>query len=211
VVGWHVDAEAVQVVDGGNVVTGERVRHRCTRWQLLGAHRPCDVLVGEVQYGQLVPTWFGQLVYQHEHRPVRHLRDVDLPTGGDAVVIADPQDGLELPHEAGLVGQLLWNGTVETAATRHASGRLRRLRVHSHQIVSGAVNPTGVAAAQQIGHLIGRQGEHSAQIPSREREDTGLQRVEHHQEKMRSPDGIDVIDVVQVGDPQCRGDDRAAG
>jgi hypothetical protein len=64
------------------------------------------VLVGKVEDGQLVATVVGKLVDHDEHADMADLGDADLTAGGDAVVGTRPQDDLQLPQEAGFVGEL---------------------------------------------------------------------------------------------------------
>ena len=199
--------EAVQVIHCRKRFTGEHVRHGPAGWKLVGPYGARHVLVGEVENSELIPAFGGQLVDENEHSAMRYLGDVDLATGGDAVVRAHPQDGLQLAQEARVVGQLVWNGAVKTPAPWHARRRFRCRWVDAHEVMGGTVYPTGIAAAQEFRYLCGRERQHPAHIPPRQREDTRLQGVEHRQQKVCPPDLVDVVDVVQVSDAECCGDD----
>src|SRR5665647_2413012 len=56
-------------------------------------------------------------------------------------------------------------------------------------------------------------GQHAQQIPARQREDARLQCVEHHQQKVRLPDLVDlfVSEVVDACIPESSGDHGARG
>lgn len=67
-------------------------------------------------------------------------------------------------------------------------------------------------AVQQVGDVARRQGEHAAQVPPGQREHTRLQRIEHRQQQMRTANAVDVVvDVVEIGVPQRRGDHSRCG
>ena len=91
---------------------------------VVGAHGAGDVLVGEVEHGQLIAAGVVELVDHHEHAAMGDLGNVDLAAGRNSVVRANPQDGLQLPHEAGLVGELVGDRAVEAAPARHPGHRL---------------------------------------------------------------------------------------
>ena len=73
-----------------------------------------------------------------------------------------------------------------------------------------ALDPPGVAGRDQVGDLIGRDGEHAGQIPAGEREDAGLPRVVGAEQEVRIADGGHVLlgDVVEPGDAPRRRDER---
>ncbi len=104
--------------------------------QVLGADCIDDVLIGEVENDELVPA----------RAPVGgrvracgggDLREVDLAAGGDAVVGAHPQDGLQLPQEAGFVDELLGDGSVKASPTGHSCRQAEEARLSDRLLGPG--------------------------------------------------------------------------
>src|SRR3546814_833103 len=81
------------------------------------------------------------------------------------------------------------------------------------QIVRPALDPPRVTGGEQVGDLIGRDGEHAGEVPTGEGEDAGLPSVVRAEEYMRVADGrhLRLGDLVEPSDPPRRRDERGRG
>jgi hypothetical protein len=80
------------------------------------------------------------------------------------------------------VGELVGQRAVEAAA-RGIRPRASRA-VDAAQVVRAAVDPARVAVGDQVGDRGRVDASASRQVPAREREDAGLERVEHRQQQV---------------------------